>query len=232
MSDAIETQRSYLHDNVLLPLIDHYISKIFSFCGIYISMSHSRFMMLATLFQGGLLLSGIVIAHWLGISLNIDWSTTSIVRGVLATFPMLIFLWWVLLTNWKPLRDLRDTLVEQLGPLLAQCSLIDLIYLSILAGVSEEILFRGAIQNGLLAFGLWSALILTNLIFGICHAASFTYFLYAMAAGFYLTAVAGISPQNLLPAILTHSLYDFVALRIVQQRAISFERDRDEEEVP
>ncbi|MDC0274302.1 MAG: CPBP family intramembrane metalloprotease [Planctomycetaceae bacterium] len=193
-------------------------------------MSHSRFMMLATLFQGGLLLSGIVIAHWLGISLNMHWSTTSIVRGVLATLPMLVFLWWVLLTTWKPLRDLREILVEQLGPLLARCSLVDLIYLSILAGVSEEILFRGAIQNGLLGLGLWPALILTNLIFGICHAASFTYFLYALAAGFYLTAVAGISPQNLLPAILTHSLYDFVALRVVQQRAISFKMNRSEEE--
>jgi membrane protease YdiL (CAAX protease family) len=187
-------------------------------------------MILATLFQGGLLLSGIVIAHWLEISLNISWSTSAMIRGVLATLPMLVFLWWVLLTTWKPLRDLREILIEQLGPLLAQCSLVDLIYLSILAGVSEEILFRGAIQNGFLGFGLCTSVLLTNLIFGICHAASFTYFLYALAAGFYLTAVAGISPQNLLPAILTHALYDFVALRVVQKRAISFEMNRDEEE--
>jgi len=187
-------------------------------------MSRSRFLLLATLFQGGLLLLGVIINEWLGINLNLNWTTTSIIRGAVATLPMLTFLWWVLVTDWKPFRELRETLVQQLGPLLAPCSLLDLIYISILAGVSEEILFRGAIQNGLLSVGLWSALLLTNLIFGICHAASVTYFFYALAAVCYLSLVAGLTEQNLLPAMITHALYDFIALWVVQKRAIRFKK--------
>lgn len=182
-------------------------------------MTHFRFLALATVFQGGLLLFGLGLARVWDVSLTWDLHLDGGIRGLTGAFPMLLVFWYAMRSTWAPLVELRKMLFQQFGPLIVRCSIPELIYISLLAGFSEEILFRGAIQNGLLHWGLPTAVIVANLLFGLCHAATKTYFLYATAAGLYLSWIAGFSPQNLSPAILTHSLYDFVALWIVRQRA-------------
>ncbi|MBD3674576.1 MAG: CPBP family intramembrane metalloprotease [Planctomycetaceae bacterium] len=183
-------------------------------------MSHWKFLLLATLFQGGLLLAGFGIAVAAGVNLVFEVNSTAYFLGVLATLPMFGVFWYAMQSTWSPLQELRRILIGQLGPLIAPCSIPALIYVSLLAGFSEEILFRGAIQNGLLDRGweLALAVIATNVLFGLCHAATRMYFGYAAVAGLYLSWVAGFSNQNLAPAIVAHSLYDFVALWIIRQR--------------
>jgi len=191
--------------------------------------SHRKFLVLATLFQGGLLIAGFGIALAANLNLVFEFDVNGMLRGGLATLPMLVVFWYAMNSKWAAFEQLRIVLIRHLGPLIAPCSTTELVYLSMLAGFSEEILFRGAIQNGMLAWGLPTAVIASNLLFGLCHAATKTYFLYAMAAGLYLSWVAGFSVQNLSPAILTHSLYDLIALSVVRERAKQFEETRDGE---
>ena len=58
---------------------------------------------------------------------------------------------------------------------------------AVLAGVGEELLFRGALQSIL---GNWTTpvigLVITSLLFGLAHALSKLYFLFAVAVGAFL----------------------------------------------
>lgn len=180
-----------------------------------------QFLLLATVFQGGLGLLGLGLAAWLDVELVWDWNLVSIARGGLLAVPMTAFLWWTVKSDWPPLKELRDILVQRFGPILRRCTWGDLLYVSILAGFSEEVLFRGAIQNLLIGWGLAAAVVGTNLLFGLCHAATAVYFLYAFLAGCYLTWVAGIPEQNLSPAVVTHAVYDLIALAVIRSLAAS-----------
>jgi CAAX protease family protein len=83
---------------------------------------------------------------------------------------------------------------------------------SLIAGISEEAFFRGAIQGGLSdRVGLVSALILASGLFGAFHLLSWTYGIIAALIGAYLGLV-WIWTGNLLTPMITHFIYDFVAL--------------------
>ncbi len=171
----------------------------------------------AAIFQGGVFLLGLLIGGWNDLRWIelLRWEWADVVRGLLAVVPLALVLWISLVVPWAPFRSIRDVLVRVLGPSLAECSLVDLALLALLAGTSEEILFRGAIQNAVSGWGLIPALMFTNLLFGVCHAMTRAYFVIAAAAGLYLSWVAGFERPNLVPAMITHSVYDFLALCVV-----------------
>jgi hypothetical protein len=125
---------------------------------------------------------------------------------------MLLGLWWVLTTSWPPARQLVDLVAQQLGPLLAGRSTVQLGLLAVLAGVAEETLFRGVLQTGLSRImpEVW-ALIGASAIFGLAHFASKAYAAFAGIIGLYLGGLF-LLEENLLAPTVTHALYDFVAL--------------------
>ena len=87
-----------------------------------------------------------------------------------------------------------------------------LVALSLLAGVGEELLFRGAIQGWLLQHtGPWTAVIAASVLFGLVHYVSFTYFVMATGLGAVLGAAYQYS-QSLALVMVWHALYDMVAL--------------------
>lgn len=87
-----------------------------------------------------------------------------------------------------------------------------LILLSLLAGVGEELLFRGAIQGWLMAkTDPVTAVIAASLLFGLVHYVSFTYFLVATGLGFILGAAYLLS-ESLALVMIWHALYDMIAL--------------------
>jgi membrane protease YdiL (CAAX protease family) len=182
-------------------------------------MTRLQFLLLATVFQGGLGLLGLGLAYWQDVELAWDWNLVPVARGVLFTIPMALFLWWTVNSDWPPLKELRELLVHRFGPILRRCTWLDLVYVSVLAGCSEEVLFRGAIQNLLHGWGLPAAIIATNLLFGLCHAATTVYFVYAFLAGCYLTWVAGVPEQHLSSAIVAHAVYDLIALGVIRSLA-------------
>lgn len=86
------------------------------------------------------------------------------------------------------------------------------VIVSALAGVGEELLFRGVIQTGMAAsFGAWAGLVVASVLFGMMHALSRAYFVLATAMGLYLGVLYQATDNLLLPAIV-HGLYDAIAI--------------------
>ena len=117
-----------------------------------------------------------------------------------------------------PVHRLVALVVEQLGRLLAARSPAELALLAALAGVSEEVLFRGVVQVALARVLPEAAALLTaSVLFGLVHFATRTYAILAGVMGLYL-GMLFLVQGNLLTPIITHALYDFVALVYVARR--------------
>jgi predicted enzyme related to lactoylglutathione lyase len=90
-----------------------------------------------------------------------------------------------------------------------------LILLAGLAGLGEEVLFRGVLQSWLAGMVTsWPAVVLVAVLFGVLHPVSRTYVLLAGLAGAYLGALLVLT-GNLLVPIVAHAGYDFVALVVL-----------------
>ncbi len=132
--------------------------------------------------------------------------------GTVATFPALFAMLGCTRLPWKPFRRLVNEIDENVIPLFSGSSPFQLILLSLLAGVGEEALFRGVLQGWLGSLmNHWVALGITSLVFGLGHFITPTYAILAGLLGFYLGGLS-IACDNLLVAMVTHALYDYVAL--------------------
>lgn len=184
------------------------------------SISQPQFFNLALAGEAGLLLVAWGLGRWLGVSPGpyLELTLGSVVWGLLTTIPLVLVLAWMLRSTVPAVRNLVKLVTEQVGPLVARCTLVELGCLAAMAGISEEILFRGVLQPVL---GRWlppsGALVTASLIFGLLHAASRVYALFAALMGLYLGAVF-LLRNSLIPPILAHGLYDFVALSVVAAR--------------
>lgn len=90
---------------------------------------------------------------------------------------------------------------------------------TLLVGISEELMFRGIVFQGLLSrITIWPAIIITSALFGAVHAfngfitgdfgAAFNQALAASLSGIWLLAVR-LRTRSLYPAIVIHWLWDF-----------------------
>jgi membrane protease YdiL (CAAX protease family) len=102
--------------------------------------------------------------------------------------------------------------------MLADRSWAELFLLAGLAGFAEELLFRGVLQTGLARVipNVW-ALLIASAAFGLAHFATSTYALLAGVMGLYLGTLL-LFQGSLAAPIVTHTLYDLVALIWVAQR--------------
>jgi membrane protease YdiL (CAAX protease family) len=169
---------------------------------------------LAIAVEGGL----IAVAWLLGWLVEVpvlDWlrfTWEGVGWGLAATVPMLAG--FFLAARWPvgPLRSIRRFTDETMRPMMAPCSLIDLAGISLLAGLGEELLFRGVIQQAFSGWiGVAGAIAVSALLFGLLHAVTPSYAIFATLMGVYMGLVFHWT-DNLLPVILAHALYDFVAL--------------------
>ncbi len=135
-----------------------------------------------------------------------------LLTGVLAIAPMLLIPWWVLRSPYGPARELRALVLERLAPIFDGWSVRDLLALSALAGIAEEVLFRAALQGGLAELlGGALGLIAASVLFGAAHAVSRLYAVLAAVIGVYLGALWMLS-GNLLVPVVAHAGYDAIAL--------------------
>jgi uncharacterized protein len=132
--------------------------------------------------------------------------------GLAATAPMLAC--FLAAVRWPvgPLRGIKDFTDRVIRPLMMSCSLVDLAGIALLAGLGEEMLFRGVLQESFSRWlPLWGAVAAAALLFGILHAVTPAYAVLAALVGAYLGALY-LWTGNLLAPILAHAVYDFVAL--------------------
>ena len=139
----------------------------------------------------------------------------SVGYGIAATLPLLGLLFWCLHTRWGPMRRLVSLVEEHLAPYLTGVSAGGIVLVSLMAGVGEEVLFRGVIQAGLAErLPAWLAVGIGALLFGVVHWVTLSYAVFAGLIGVYLGTLFLVT-DNLLVPMVTHALYDVVALSVL-----------------
>ena len=117
-----------------------------------------------------------------------------------------------------PLARLNRVVNEVILPLFESCSGLDFATISLLAGVGEELLFRGVIQARLAQWLSPAAgLVLASILFGLAHTITAAYAVLATIFGLYLGGL-WLWSGNLLVAITAHAIYDFLALVYLARR--------------
>jgi membrane protease YdiL (CAAX protease family) len=169
---------------------------------------------LALVFEGGLAVLAIVLGWWMTPPVweRVRWEWSDFGLGILATLPLAAGLLFLRRVQTGPLGRLNEVVDRLLVPLFGSCSLIQLALISALAGIGEELLFRGVLQPVLIGWlGTWAGLAIASVAFGLVHAVTPTYAVLATLVGVYFGGLA-IATENLLTPLITHGLYDFVAL--------------------
>src|SRR5262249_44805972 len=156
----------------------------------------------------------IVVANMAGIFLTptpwqrVGWLPIDVVWGLVATVPLLVGLFVMRRVRTGPLARLNTVVDQFLTPLFSDCSVAQLALISIVAGIGEELMFRGVIQPVLISWlNVIAGVIIASIIFGLLHAVTTTYAVLATIVGAYfgwLTLATG----HLLAPMIAHSLYD------------------------
>lgn len=119
----------------------------------------------------------------------------------------------------KSVARLQEQMGSRLREFLIQLGPVELVVLSMAAGLGEEILFRGWLQQGLFTvlgadhsmllgfLGLLSA----SFLFGLAHPISPLYVMLATTMGIVLGGIYWMT-GNLLCAIVSHAVYDAIIL--------------------
>jgi membrane protease YdiL (CAAX protease family) len=192
---------------------------------------------MAVVVEGGLAIAAVVLAWLFQISLRDFFPAgekslaIAVGRGLLATLPMLAMFVVLMASKSPALRQLREQvrwLVQEMFP---QGSIAQFAMIATLAGVGEELLFRGVLQTKL---GNWTTpvvgLLLASLMFGLAHALSKLYFAFAIAVGAFLGWLT-LQYQDLVAPMVAHGLYDFVALVYLSRTAPAPGESPDEAEL-
>jgi membrane protease YdiL (CAAX protease family) len=140
-----------------------------------------------------------------------------------------VALWFAHRLDWRAFSSVRDVVERQVVPWFARSTKAEFAVLALAAGFGEEFLFRGLLQDGLIRWcgeGAWAitiGMVLAALVFGACHALNRAYFALATFMGLYLGVLYWWTGDLLAP-ILTHALYDFVALVWLVRRPTAAEK--------
>jgi len=194
-------------------------------------MGNTNFAVTAGLFEGGLAVLAVSIGWALGRPPmeSFHFSAIDLGWGIIATLPLLADLWISAKVRWRPIARIMQVLDETFIPLFRQCRILELAVIALLAGLGEEMLFRGIVQSWAAdkvggPYGAGIGLAVAAAIFGLLHGVTPTYALLAGVIGLYLGAI-WLATDNLLVPIASHALYDFLAfvylVRVRKSKAIS-----------
>lgn len=181
-----------------------------------------NFPLMAAIFEGGLVVVALGLGWLLGVDplatfprdwVGVGWGAA---WGLAATLPPLAVLWLCMKYPVRPFRELFEVVDTLLVPLFRTCRVADMAVISVLAGLSEEMLFRGVVQALAAGWvegplGVWLGLAVAAVLFGLAHRITTTYAVLASVIGLYLGGIWLIS-GNLLVPIVAHAAYDFLVL--------------------
>lgn len=183
------------------------------------SVNRKEFLKIATYFEGSLVVAAYGIGWMADVNPlgNLSLQAGGWFWGLAGTVPLYVVF---LLSYHYPvgeLRAIKSFLVERMGPMLDACHWTELLYLGLLAGFTEEALFRGLLQPLLESHWGWlGGLILSNILFAAAHSITPLYALLAGLTGLYLGCSMDFGGErNLLTPMLIHSVYDFLAFVVV-----------------
>lgn len=169
----------------------------------------------ACFFEASLVLVAVFLGWIAGIDPfeNLYFSETAIAYGMIGTAPLFLMFLALEQMHGESIVKIRKLLLQTLGPGLHRYHWTDLFMLAAIAGVSEELLFRGVIQPWMeSSWGMMAGLIGSNMIFGLVHAVTPLYAVLAAFVGIYLGLSLDFGGErNLLTPVIIHGLYDFLA---------------------
>jgi uncharacterized protein len=193
-------------------------------------MPPPKFSLMAAAFEGGLAVVAIALGWLLGrpplASLVLD--PSALLLGVVAVLPPLVLLAMCQWLPFAPFSEVRGAVDELVIPLFKNCNVVEMAVISVLAGLGEEMLFRGVFQASLADWGgrllgaaaiaglgqqsaAWGAAVVVAVLFGLMHFVNAGYALLAMLIGLYLGGLWILTGNLMVPAT-AHALYDFLAL--------------------
>lgn len=165
-------------------------------------------------FEGGLAVVAIGLALVFGLKpwLAIEFGGEALMHSLLATAPLVVAMLALMQLRWQWVRHLDRIVREHLLPLFRDAGPMAVAGIALMAGIGEELLFRGVIQAGLSGlFGPIAALAIASLLFGLAHALTVAYFVLTCLMGLYLGWLYQ-GGGNLLVPITVHFLYDWIVL--------------------
>lgn len=166
-------------------------------------------------FEAALILVAVVLGRIANINPfeNLHFSESAIAYGVAGAMPLFLLFLALEQMQAEPVVKIRNVLFETLGPGLHRYHWTDLLILASIAGLSEELLFRGVIQPWIeSSWGMTAGLVGSNIIFGLAHAVTPLYAVLATLVGIYLSLSMDYGgDRNLLLPMVIHGLYDFLA---------------------
>ena len=181
-------------------------------------LSPQAFTLAAVLFEAflaGIAASvGYLLSYPVSKTFVLSWADFGIGLGGAA--PLILIVLFVAYLPLPPFQKLCRLMDELIVPRFRGCHMLDLLAISITAGIGEEMLFRGLIQGYLSdsiggPFGIWVGLIAASVLFAAMHPMTLTYALIAGAISLCLGG-AWVLTGNLLVPITAHATYDFVVL--------------------
>jgi membrane protease YdiL (CAAX protease family) len=166
-------------------------------------------LMVATLLLG----TALLWQAWrpVGLWQMLGWSSWSLPVSVLAALPPLLMIPLLessLSQRLRWLRIFRENVTSLLAPFFGHLRWPEMLAMAFLAGLSEEVFFRGVLQQEI-------GLICTSVVFGLFHMVSFPYIVWATLTGLYLGWLLQLT-QNLWILIFTHTLVDIVGLGYIK----------------
>ena len=173
------------------------------------------FMLVAIGFELAVGLGALALGWALGKSPleHLHWDWQAAMWGAAAALPPLAALQIGRRLPLAPLQRLFDVSERLVQQMFAGYGLLSLALVSAAAGIGEELLFRGLIQPVIgEEFGTFVGLLAAAVAFGLAHPITKTYALVAAGIGLYLGLLMVRLENNLLAPIVTHAVYDFVAL--------------------
>ncbi len=184
-----------------------------------------HFPTVAAAFEGGLVLVALAAGWALGQPPleTFQWSWSAAGWGCAAAAGPLAVAWLCLRWKWRPIRRLVETVDRMILPLFGSCGPAEIAIIAFLAGLGEEMLFRGVIQAGTAHWiggetGVWAGLIVASVLFGLVHLITPAYGVLAGLIGLYF-GLLWLWTGNLLAPIVAHAVYDFLALIYLCRRS-------------
>lgn len=177
------------------------------------ALPRGQILALAAAVEGGMLATAFLLGWMTGVRFweGVEIGVRAVGYAVAFTAPLLVIFAAAARASTPMFTRIRQDL-DLILPMFRNCTVPDLLLMSLLAGAGEEALFRGVLQPiAVDALGAVAGLIVVSALFGLVHLISIPYAIFAAGMGLYLGAIH-LWSDNLFVAAATHALYDFVAL--------------------
>ena len=178
----------------------------------------------AIFFEGGLAVLALVIGYFCSFSpaRTLSWSFPAVLLGFAATIPMLVMFIFLDRAKSLPLLRIQQLVRMFIFTFFSKCTTAQIFLICILAGIGEELFFRGLMQDGIASgiggtIGLVCGIVISSFFFGVAHLITPTYGIIAFFMSLYFAALFLLSGNILVPMI-AHTLYDYCVIRYILRR--------------